>query len=604
MAKFKAKAKEAPVETVVEQAPEPPKEKLFKHNYGLELSNKLSDLELELYCFWLGRKPENGGLGRAGHFRKAAEMLWNKNTKHFVWHPWAERMLEAACTHRYLGIAGAGSSGKTDFAAIWAIINWLCATDDTMVLVTSTSLKESKKRIWGSIREYYLAVPGLPGKMLDSIGLIRNDANETSSDKSGITLIPGEKKKEKEAIGKLIGMKNRRVILIADELPELSEAILHASYTNLCLNPYFQLMGLGNFNSMYDPFGQFVKPKDGYGSINPEMDEWETERGICLRLDGMKSPNVLEGRDIWPIYGMKHLDEHKRLGEFSAGFWRMCRSFPCPAGEEFTIYSEADFIRGHVHDDPIWAGEYTNIASLDPGFTNGGDRSVAYHARYGRTINGKLTLAFIKAVELNDDMRLTDQSRSFQIANQFKDFCVSNHVQPQNAGIDATGAGIPFCDIVSEVWSMRFLRVSFGGRPSDYPVGTEDSRPASQVYADRVSEIWYSGVEFVRGDQIRGLDPETAKELKARRYETMKRDGVAKIRVESKTDMKKRIGKSPDRGDAAAICIAIVRERLGGTADLPTTGRAQDEWLETAKKSADIFPEEDDIWSPTESIWD
>jgi hypothetical protein len=41
------------------------------------------------------------------------------------------------------------------------------------------------------------------------------------SEKCGIELIPGEKKREKEATGKIIGIKNKSVILIADELPEL-----------------------------------------------------------------------------------------------------------------------------------------------------------------------------------------------------------------------------------------------------------------------------------------------------------------------------------------------------------------------------------------------
>lgn len=590
-------------------------DEMIPHKYGIELAQQLSDLELELYCFRIGWGVEDGGLGKAGHFKEAAQLLWGKPPKQFKWHPWAEWMLEESCANQYLGIAGAGSVGKTDFAAIWAIVNWLADPVNTMVLVTSTSLKESRKRIWGSIREYYMSVKGLPGKLVDSVGMIVNSEYQLgeygTSDKSGIALIAGEKKKEKEAIGKLIGMKNKKVILIADELPELSESILHAAYTNLCLNPSFQLIGLGNFNSMYDAFGQFVKPRIGYDKLTQDMDEWETERGKCIRLDGLKSPNVLAGKDVWPIYGMKDLAEHKKLGEFSPGFWRMCRSFPCPSGEEFTIYSEADFISGHVHDQPVWVGSYTNIAALDPGFTNGGDRSVAFHARYGMTSNGKMTLAFVGYKELTEDVRLKDQARSFQIAIQYMNFCIENHVSPQNAAVDATGAGIPFSDIVGEVWSNRFLRVAFGGRPSEYPVGTEDPRPALNVYTDRVSEIWYSGVEFVRGDQVRGLDLETAKELKSRRYETVKRDGVAKIRVESKTDMKKRTGKSPDIADAACMCVAIVRERLGGTADLPVQSRGNDVWVKEAVKASDIFEDEqaesftrDQIWNRTEAIWD
>ena len=128
-------------------------------------------LELELYGFLHGF-PQCDAT-KADHFRAASRILWNKETKEFVWHPWADDMLEAACEQKWLGLVGCGSCGKTDFAAVWAIINWLADMMNTKVLDTSTSLKESRKRIWGSICEYWQAAPGLPGKLVDSLGMIR-----------------------------------------------------------------------------------------------------------------------------------------------------------------------------------------------------------------------------------------------------------------------------------------------------------------------------------------------------------------------------------------------------------------------------------------------
>ena len=94
---------------------------------------------------------EKGGEHAEYHFKRIVAGLWPEDgPKPFVFHPWAERMLEAACANKYLAVAGCASIGKADFYAVWAIVNFIAGPYDTMVLVISTSLKDSRKRIWGS----------------------------------------------------------------------------------------------------------------------------------------------------------------------------------------------------------------------------------------------------------------------------------------------------------------------------------------------------------------------------------------------------------------------------------------------------------------------
>src|SRR5882672_125593 len=529
----------------------------------------LSDLDIELNCFLEGRMPENGGIGKAGHFMEAAKILWNKKTKPFVWHPWAEKATEEACANNYLALIGCASSGKTDWAAIWGIINWLADPTNTMVLVTSTSLKDSRQRIWGSIREYYLAHPGLPGKFVDSLGILKLPPEYGKSDKSGITLIPGEKKKEKEAVGKIIGRKNKRVIMIADELPELSEALMTAAFYNLATNPYFQFIGIGNFNSIDDPLGTFSEPKDGWGSVTPEDTEWDTHYGKCIRFDGTQRPNVLLDRDVYPfIYNTKNLKEHLAKGENTAQFWRMVRSFPCPSGEEHKIFSDADFIAGKAYDEPIWYTTRTKVAFLDPGFTNDGDESVVYFAWYGQTSDGKETVAFIRFDVLKENVNLKKDTHSFQIARQYRDMCLREGIIPANAGWDNTGAGLPFGEILREVWSPDVVPCTFSGAASEMAVG-QDGKKAKEFYVNKVTELWYIGSDLMRAGQIRGVSKELARDWKARKYTTVKSPSGLRIEAESKKRMKLRIGRSPGKGDAAAGVIHICRERFGLLVDSP-----------------------------------
>src|SRR5882724_2134866 len=145
--------------------------------------------------------------------------------------------------------------------------------------------------------EYVNAVPSLPLKVIDSQGIIRYESPTfTSSDRSSLALVAAERKQEKEAIGKLIGMHNTFVCVIGDELSELTESILEYALPggNLTTNPRYQFVGLSNPPGYFDPFAKLWKPKNGWTSVTAEDDSWETEHGIGLHFDGTRSPNILD----------------------------------------------------------------------------------------------------------------------------------------------------------------------------------------------------------------------------------------------------------------------------------------------------------------------
>jgi hypothetical protein len=523
----------------------------------------LTHVTVELACL---REPPPESPGPMHHFKRVVDLLWNHpDSRHPIeWTPWLERMIEAAFEQRYLAVAGCASSGKSQAYALWAIVQFMSSPWDTLVLVTSTSLKESRKRIWGAITDLWRAVPGLPGKLVDSVGMIRFDdgSGKQFGDRCGISLIAAERKKEKEAVGKLVGIKQKRVIFIADELPELGESILQAAYTNLSNNPFFQLIGIGNPASYYDPFGQFATPKNGWGSITVEDEEWETDRGLCLHFDAHKSPNIIAGRVLYPwmITPQNLAESASKLGENSPGYWRMYRGFWCPTGSEDSIYSEADIIRHGADQAVEWLEPPTKVAALDPSFSANGDRSILYFGFVGQDKSGKRVLCLDHFEELREDVTNKEEPRSFQIARQFRDKCEAWGVLPRYAAYDASGGGAPFGDVVDAVWSREVLRVQFGGKASDRAVSLTDKTPAHERYANRVSELWWAGKELIRNQQLFGVPREMIREMTERLYITEKGVGM-RIRVEPKQDMKSRIGKSPDISDAAFIMIELCRVR-------------------------------------------
>ena len=522
---------------------------------------------MELHAFINNREPDQGGLGKFEHFKNAVDLLWNNPQKpvsrQFIWSPWAEDMIYEACENQYLSIAGCASSGKSDTMALWGLINYLADPYNTLVIATSTTLREARRRIWKSITELWTSVPGLPGKLVPSLGQIKGMAkNGGFWESTGIVLVPAEKRKEKEAIGKLVGIKQKRLILLADELPELPESLIHAAYTNLSTNPHFQMVGLGNPNSHFDAFGVFSRPVEGWQSVTELDSEWETSRGKCIRFNAEENPNVLAGKQIYPWMPSRDTVEAAKrdYGEKSLLFYRMYKGFWCPDGVDSGVYSEADLIRGVASNPARFDDTCVKVAAIDPSFTNGGDRSIVYFGSLGDE-SGVQVLQFDDYEVLSENVADKNTPRSVQIVRKFKAACEKKGVLPENAACDATGAGGPFHDIISVEWSDRVLAVNFAGKASDRPVSATDRTPGCDRYANRMSEIWYQGQELLRSHQLRGISTDLAREMVGRKYET--RGTNVKIKVESKVDFKSRVGRSPDIADAAFILVDLCRSRHG-----------------------------------------
>jgi hypothetical protein len=167
-----------------------------------------------------------------------------------------------------------------------------------------------------------------------------------------------------------------------------------------------------------------------------------------------------------------------------------------------------------------------------------------------------------KSFQLNDDATNKAVPRSYQIVQQIKKICEKEGVAPDDLAVDATGAGYSFCDVLAGELYPRFLRVTFGGKPSDKRVSVNSQLTGIELYTNRVSELWFVGKELMRTRQFFGLDSDLAQEIVGRNYELVK-TGSLKVRIESKPEFKQRIGRSPDLADAAFLALDCARQRHG-----------------------------------------
>jgi hypothetical protein len=518
-------------------------------------------------CLW-GFANHHSNAAKEFYFWRCADMLWNHDNlpeKMFLKHPWAEKIIHECINNRYLAVGGAGSSSKSHTLAGYGIISWMARPRYTLVLITSTTLREARKRIWGSVISLLSVIDGIPLAIRDSIGSANyEDEKGVIHNTAGLSLIAAEKSRTREAVGKFIGLKQKHVILIGDELGELSPAITEAAISNLSSNPDFEYKGASNPASPFDAFGDWSAPVDGWESHNLQTeDEWDTKwGGKYIRLDGERSPNILAGENLYPFLPTKEKNDEKKalLGESSRSYMRMVRAVFFHGDQDDGIYSEAEIMNaGGLTKAELKSGT-TRLAGVDLGFTSGGDRTVIWFATLGYDQSNHFVLRLDESIFINDDATNKAIPRSYQIARRIKEECVKRKIAPEDVAVDATGAGGPFCDVLAGEWSSGFLRVEFGGKASNRRVSSNSKLVGEELYANRVSELWFVGKEFLRTKQLSGITGDLAKEMCSRRYDTVK-GATLRIKVESKIELKSRTGSSPDEADAAFIVIDLARQR-------------------------------------------
>lgn len=525
----------------------------------------MTPLEIEISCFKGGLTVEEGGPGKAEHFWNYVKIRWPK----FIRHPWAEDMIRCACEHRYLAVSGGTGIGKSVVFAAWAIFNWECAPQDTIVLVTSISLSGSRLRIWKYIEQLFNEIPpgAAPGRLVSSLGMIRTQIGGTEAHGPGIVLIAADVSKQKQAIQKFQGIHNKRVILIGDELPELSPAVVNAAVSNLAGNEYFQFIGIGNPGSIYDPHGQLSTPEAGWGSVSPLDFEWKTVLGWHIRFDAEQSPNILAGKVLYPFLPTQETLDKAREdnGANSLQFWKMWRGFWCPEGSIGGIYTETDLVAAKAESrDVDFPAEPRAVAFIDLGYTPDGDASVAVFGRCGPCAEGFDVLLFDDSVTIAQDTTEKKIPPMMQKAKKFAAECRRRGVQKKFAGYDGTASGGMFGELLEIVWPGEDMcyRVDFWGAATDMPVGV-DGKLASEVFANRATELWCAGRNFLQCQQLRGIPLKLAKQMTARLFaEPTKRGDHVMTAIESKRKIRQRIGMSPDLADAYFGMLDLCRRLL------------------------------------------
>lgn len=556
-----------------------------------------------LFGFRHAETPEE----REFFFWEVAELWWNSDPddKRFIRNKWSHKIIHHLCREKWVAVGGAASSGKSYVLAGWAIVNWACDPANTLVLVTSTDLKGARKRIYGAIRKLLNMVPDPPCKIKDSIGVIAYYDGVSSYDTAGIQICTADKSKDAQAMGKLVGAKAPRVLLIADEHDEMGPNVTAAAKGNLSKNPWFQMASLFNPGSRFGPAGEFTEPEFGWNSVDTNVEtEWRTKmKGVFLRLISEESPNVdmtpsneyIVGEYIPGVVTQEMIDDDLNIPGVSPDEVRKTRNFMRFHSATFfdgdaadTVYTEAEIMM-HGALLPKNIKNPTRCAGVDPSYSAGGDNTCMVVFDEGFDETGQHCIEFVALEYIVEDVLDKVNPRTLQIAEKIKSLCKKHKVKYENLGIDASsGAGQGICDMLRlQIDSNAFLRVQFGGAASDKRISSTSKITGKQRYKNRATELFMQGKQYLLGRQIGNLPPVIVRQMCQRQnLEPTKGEHGLIYQIEPKKEYKSRVGSSPDEADAFFVCVEVARERRLFTPNDPVPQKALDNyaaWLSGRK---------------------
>jgi hypothetical protein len=552
--------------------------------YGMSFPDGTDPLALEFLMIQRGGRFEHNGRmvgeGLFQHYKSAQLLVWPEDYHH----RWTDLILSEIINNTITAVQGPKDTGKTRTCSKFALIDYWAFPNNTLFIISSTTLAALETRVWGDIKSLFRRAtaryPWLAGHVLDAKKAIVTDDLElvdVRDMRKGILCVPCKNAEGEElSIASYVGIKQARRRHIGDEFQFMGSGMLN-SIGNMNSGDY---KGIFPFNPIGqdDPADQISEPDCGWED-HPEPNTttvWKNKKFLNSRtvcLYGPDSPAIQEpgGEKLYP--GLLNQDSIDRViagyGLNSFQYYSQCLGVRKPGINAKRVITAEFCKKFKVHEKPIWDGTpRTKIFALDAAYGgSGGDRCIGGHGEFGRTIEGIIALFLHEPQTVPISLAL-DVQPEYQISNWVKKYIDREGIPVSNVFYDSTGRGSlgpPLAQIVG----VMINAVEFGGVPSNRPVTLDHMildkktnkkrlKLCIEHYRKFVTELWWTMRLAIESGQAKGLNQATVDEGSKREWRET--DGN-KIEVEAKDEMKKRTGYSPDLFDWAVTVLEGARRR-------------------------------------------
>lgn len=578
--------------------------------YGLIWRDDLSPLDIELDMIRMAEcfpdQFTESGRGLFFHYKAAMSLAWIEDDHH----RWSDLILETYLAERLTVITGPRDASKTRTISKIGLIDYWAFPEDTLILMTSTTVQGLELRVWGDIKALFRRArdryPDLAGNVVDAKhGLFTDDLSKDKDNEDirvlnkgiiGIPLLSSQNEYQGMVLKNFAGIKQRRRRLFGDELQFIS-----ADYIKV-----LDAMDKGDFKAglLGNPIANNGKaldavsePKEGWGSQG-EITKTATWRnkygGITINLVGVDSPNFDEATKNRFPYLIDQGDVERVAarpgGKDSVEWWSLIMGVR-KAGVISDRVLTVEMVELCGGFKPcIWSQEPAlKVYGIDAGF--GGDPCVSTFIECGGEVGGQEVILFReqKIIPVRVGVSVTPED---QIATFAKADCAMLGVPDANVFVEC-GMRATLAVSFSRIMSPAVNAINFGGPATQRPVSADlfifDEKTKArrlktcyEHYSKLVTEFAFMVRALVEAGQARGFPLQAAEEFQRRETRFVYGD---RHEIESKAEYKARNqNQSPNCADSVMIAVEGAR-RLGFSIESahpgdPPKSADEDNWLE------------------------
>lgn len=445
--------------------------------------------------------------------------------------PWSRQVetIEAVRDHGRVAVASGHKVSKSHTAvgvALW----FYCSFEDARVVMTSTTSRQVDQVLWRELKMMH-ARAGLcadckalpprerPVAPCEHSQVVDGEpaALARSGLRSGFREVVGFTAREAEAVA---GVSGKNLLYIVDEASGVADEIYEAIEGNRAGGARILLLG-NPTRTEGEHFEAFHSKAEFYHTI---------------RISSEETPNVIEGREVIPgLAGRAWVEEKRReWGVESAQYKIRVKGEHCLSedGKIISVHAICESEGRHA-DTPAEGRLFLGVDPAGPG--DAGDEIVMAPRR------GK------KVIELLVWRGLSEEAIVVHVATTVK-----KHRQPRDLPpvvvIDREGP------IGSRVFGM--LKAYVVAHPGSFEVvgvrSSDAARREPQLYDRMRDELWANLASWMADEGAIPEDTKLAKELHAPEWIGQVN---GKLKVTPKKELRKALGRSPDRADAVALSV-------------------------------------------------
>lgn len=435
---------------------------------------------------------------------------------------------DALVANRWVAIEGATGVSKTFLAACFVL--WFFENFENALIVTTAPAEDSLMHIWKEIQKLQ---PRYGKGYLTSLQL---RMNQKQDEWKVLGFTAGVKAAEIEAsASKAQGFHAEHMLIVFDETPGISQAIITA-FQNSSVAPHNLIMALGNPDNQFDTLHKFSK----------------LDRVKAVRISGFDHPNVvLKDPNFIPgaqtEQGLKDMLNRYHNNKDDSLYKSRGRGIsPTQSKEALIKYEwlvEAINRRKRYEDEE----GVIDIRRIPGKKARGVDVANSENGDEGAIARGKgVVLIEVPSFPCPNANKLGSQVNQEMIVEGIAD---------EDVGVDGVGVGAGTVNELKRLGKNVVNLISSEKQEEtqeDVPNEDETSDEKRKItpvekFNNLRSQMWWQFRKDVQTNLAIPNDEQLIRDLLSPMFKTQN----GKIIVESKEVIKKRLGRSPNKGDAA-----------------------------------------------------